>query len=65
VHPVAATGQASTTKLAGGGRGQHWNRSVFLLGFAQTLGIEKIEVKIQKLRETQSSLGEMEALGKS
>lgn len=32
--------------------------------FAQTLGIDKIEVKIQKLREKQSSLDEMEALGK-
>jgi len=32
--------------------------------FAQTLGIDKIEVKIQKLREQQSGLDEMEALGK-
>jgi integrase len=32
--------------------------------FAHTLGIDKIEVKIQKLREKQSDMDEMEALGK-
>jgi integrase len=32
--------------------------------FAQTLGIDKIEVKIQKLRESHGGLEEMEALGK-
>jgi len=32
--------------------------------FAQTLGIDRIEVKIQKLRGQQSGLEEMEALGK-
>jgi len=32
--------------------------------FAQTLGIDKIEVKIQKLREEQNGLDEMEALGR-
>lgn len=32
--------------------------------FAHTLGIDKIEVKIQKMREKQSSMDEMEALGK-
>jgi len=32
--------------------------------FAQSLGIDKIDVKIQKLREQQSSLDEMEALGR-
>ena len=32
--------------------------------FAHTLGIDKIEVKIQKLREKQRDMDEMEALGK-
>jgi integrase len=32
--------------------------------FARTLGIDKIEVKIQKLREQHSGLDEMEALGR-
>jgi integrase len=32
--------------------------------FAQTLGVDKIEVKIQKLRESQGNLDEMEALGR-
>jgi integrase len=32
--------------------------------FAQTLGIDKIEVKIQKLREKHSELNEIEALGR-
>ena len=32
--------------------------------FAQTLGINEIEIKIQKLREKQNDLGEMEALGR-
>jgi hypothetical protein len=32
--------------------------------FAQTLGVDKIEVKIQKLRERQSGLDEIEALGR-
>jgi integrase len=32
--------------------------------FAQTLGIDKIEIKIQKIKEKQSELDEMAALGK-
>jgi hypothetical protein len=32
--------------------------------FAQTLGVDKIEVKIQKLREQHTGLNEIEALGR-
>lgn len=40
------------------------NKLDMIKAFAQTLGVDKIEVKIQKLREQHSELDESEALGR-